>query len=204
MDKTINVFLSYSHQDEASKKKLLTHLTPLTETGRMVIWEDRQILAGSDWNHTIVQKLKKADVILFLISSDALASQYIHDVEMEKALARAVNQEAIIVPVILRPCIWQKLWIGRYQAVPKDGKAITSWDNEDEAYLDIAVSLDKLSASLSGAKSRITPLPGSREGQGKNDTKDMLQQNTIYRGKVKAKTFIGQVQNVTISQKNKK
>jgi hypothetical protein len=43
------VFISYSHQDEAWKDRLVTHLGVLKSEGVFELWDDRQISAGDGW-----------------------------------------------------------------------------------------------------------------------------------------------------------
>jgi hypothetical protein len=70
-------------------------------------WHDRCILAGSDIYKEISNNLKKADIILLLISYDFIASVYCYDNEMKYAMEKHNKGEAVIIPVILRPCDWQ-------------------------------------------------------------------------------------------------
>lgn len=57
-----------------------------------------------DGSSLLDENLEKAHVILLLISSDFLASEYCYDVEMKRGLARHDAGEATVVPIILRDC----------------------------------------------------------------------------------------------------
>jgi hypothetical protein len=57
---------------------------------------------------------------------------------MKQALDRHDAGQARVIPIILRAVDWQSALFGRLQALPKDGRAVTSWPNQDEAFLDIA------------------------------------------------------------------
>jgi hypothetical protein len=46
--------------------------------------------------------------------------------------------------VILRPVYWQGAPIGKLQALPKDGKPVTSWSNQDEAFFNVAEGIRKI------------------------------------------------------------
>jgi len=65
---------------------------------------------------------------------------------MKMALEREARGEARVVPVILRACGWRSAPFGKLQAVPKDGKAVTSWRNRDEAWHDVEQWLRRLAA----------------------------------------------------------
>ncbi|MFY0578286.1 hypothetical protein ACN28S_31770 [Cystobacter fuscus] len=60
---------------------------------------------------------------------------------MVRALERHDAREARVIPVILRPCDWHSAPFGKLLAAPRDGKAVTLWANEDEAFTDVAVKV---------------------------------------------------------------
>src|SRR5262245_3918528 len=101
------VFISYSHQDEALRKELDSHLAHLQHGKVIRIWHDRKIGAGEDWEGTISRELEEAQIVLLLISADFLASSYIRDKEMRRALERDAAGEAKVIPVMLRRCDWE-------------------------------------------------------------------------------------------------
>jgi len=135
---TVEVFFSYSHEDETLRGKLANHLSQLQNEGLIRSWHDRKIGAGTEWDGQINEHLRGAHIVLLLISSDFLASRYIHDVEVKTALERHEAGEALVIPVILRACDWQSAPFGKLQALPTDGKAVTSWSNKDEAFTVVA------------------------------------------------------------------
>src|SRR5271157_804367 len=135
----IRLFYSYSHQDEELRKELENHLSLLRRKGLISAWHDRMIGAGDEWKGAIDKNLEGAHVILLLVSSSFLASDYCWDVETKRALERHDRDEAKVIPIILRPCDWQGAPFGKIQALPRDGKAITSWLNRDEAFTDVAL-----------------------------------------------------------------
>lgn len=132
-----SLFFSYSHRDEALRDRLEVHLSALKREGAISTWHDRRIPAGDALGQRIDEQLEQADIILLLVSPDFLASDYCHDVEMRRALARHQEGSARVIPVILRPCDWQHAPFGHLLAAPTDGKPITRWPDEDEAFLDV-------------------------------------------------------------------
>ena len=135
---SIEVFYSYSHEDEGLRGQLEKHLAILRWQGVITDWHDRKIGAGREWEGEIDQHLNTAHVILLLISSDFVASPYCYDVEMKRAMERHEAEEARVIPVILRPVDWEEAPFGQLLALPTDGEAVTLWDNQDEAFTDIA------------------------------------------------------------------
>jgi TIR domain len=148
----IEVFCSYSHKDEELRDDLDKHLAILKRQGVISGWHDRKITAGSEWAGEIDEHLYSAQIILLLISADFLASDYCYDLEMKRAMERHRAGEARVIPVILRPVDWSGTPFGKLQALPKDGRPITSWSNRDEALKDVAVGVRKTLERQRGAK----------------------------------------------------
>jgi hypothetical protein len=131
------LFFSYSHRDETLRDELETHLTVLKRQGIITTWHDRRIGAGKEIDKEISHYLEEAEIILLLVSPDFLASDYCYNVEMTRALERHRCGEARVIPVILRPCDWHNAFFGTLMAVPKDGKPVTKYPNQDEAFLEV-------------------------------------------------------------------
>jgi len=132
------VFFSYAHEDEALRDQLEKHLTLLTREGAIETWHDRRIGPGGAIDREIDSALETADIILLLVSSDFLASDYCHDIEMRRALERHAEGLAQVIPVILRPCDWHSAAFGHLNAVPRDGKPVTQHRSLDEGFVDVA------------------------------------------------------------------
>jgi len=79
-----------------------------------------------------------------LISADFVASDYCYEKEMKRAMERHEKGEARVVLVILRSCDWHSTPFGKLQGLPKDGKAVTSWGNRDEAWNDVARGIRRI------------------------------------------------------------
>jgi hypothetical protein len=140
----IELFISYAHEDEALRDELAKHLSLLVNQGIIKAWCDRDISAGAEWDVAIKQRLNAAQIILLLVSADFLASPYIWSVELQRAMERHEAGEARVIPVILRPADWESAPFGKLQALPKDGKAVTTWANRDEAFADIVRGIRQL------------------------------------------------------------
>ena len=73
---------------------------------------ERRIGPGDEFDLEISNQLESADIVLLLVSSDFLHSDYCYDIEMKRALERHAEGSARVIPVILRPCHWQKTLLG--------------------------------------------------------------------------------------------
>jgi hypothetical protein len=148
----IEIFYSYSHKDEELRERLETHLKLLQRQGVIKGWHDRLISAGTEWAGQIDHYLESAQIILLLISADFLASDYCYDNEMKRALERHEAGEARVIPIILRPVDWASASFSKLQALPRDGKAVTTWSNQDEAFTQIAQGIRQIALGLAGKR----------------------------------------------------
>lgn len=147
------LFFSYSHKDEVLRDKLQTHLEGLRRSGAIETWHDRMILAGDEFDGAINHYMKEADIILLLVSSDFIGSNYCYEVEVTEAMKRHHAKTARVIPVILRPCDWQEdTPFKDLLAAPKDGRPITKWPNEDEAFLDVVRQIRMAVKEISPSK----------------------------------------------------
>jgi formylglycine-generating enzyme required for sulfatase activity len=158
----VRVFFSYSHQDDRFRIRLEKHLTLLERQGLIEPWSDRKLLPGGEWAKEIDERLERAELILFLVSADFLASEYIWGVEMKRALERQEAGEARVVPVILSDCDWHSAPFGKLQALPEDGRPVASWGNQDEAWAQVARALRRL---VEGAQTAESPGTPPRDGE---------------------------------------
>lgn len=146
--KPFSMFLSYSHKDKRFRDDLTTHISLMLRQGLITSWNDRNISAGDEWAREIDEHLDTANIILLLISADFLASDYCYDLEMQRAMQRHERHEARVIPVILRPCQWHEAPFGKLQALPRDGRPITSWNNRDEALFSVVQELRRVIEEL--------------------------------------------------------
>jgi hypothetical protein len=137
------VFFSYSHEDENLRNDLEKHLTILKRQGIIETWHDRKISPGQHLGSEIDAHLNSANVILLLISSDFLASDYCYSIEAKRALERHQAGEATVIPIVLRSADWQETVFGKLAALPSDGNPVTSWPNQDEAFVDVAIGIKR-------------------------------------------------------------
>jgi len=149
-------FISYSHADEKVKDKLHIHLAILRRDGEIDAWQDQKILAGSNLNQTISSSLASSEIFIAIVSPDYLNSNYCYEKEFQQALELQAEGKMIIVPVIAEHCDWLNSPFREMKAVPKDGKPISDWTNDNAAYLNIISELRRVLNSLKGTV-KISP-----------------------------------------------
>lgn len=138
------LFFSYSHKDEELRNELEIHLTMLKRQNIIETWHDRRIDAGQEFNHEINNNLNQANIILLLISPYFLASDYCYNIELTKAIKMHEEGEAFVIPIILHPCDWQSAPFGKLKALPTDGKPISKFPNQHDAFLDITKEIRRV------------------------------------------------------------
>ena len=149
------IFISYAHKDEELRQELEKHLAELERQKIVATWSDEQIRPGEELDNAIEEELERADIILLLVSPDFLASTYCREIETVKALEQRKTRGAITIPVILRPCDWQRAPFGRLKALPKDGKPVVQYPSRDDAFLEIAKALSDEAAAQNN-KARLS------------------------------------------------
>lgn len=160
----MRAFISYSHRDAAALERLHTHLASLRRAGEIDTWFDRDILAGSELDSEIAAQLESCELFLLIVSPDFLASDYCVEREMQRALQRHDAGEARVVPIIIEPCDWTSSPLRKLKALPKDGKPVSEWTNENNAYVDVVHELRRILESgivQESATAPRTPEPDS-------------------------------------------
>ncbi len=97
------VFISYSHQDEALRKELDTHLANLKRLNIITSWYDSDITPGEELQPQIIEHLNKAQIILLLVSANFIASDFCYGTEMKQAITRYDANKVRVIPILLRP-----------------------------------------------------------------------------------------------------
>jgi internalin A len=146
--KPLGLFYSYAHKDESYRIELETHLKILERQGLIQPWKDRDIEASEEWRKEISDRLESADIILLLVSADFINSHFCYEIEMKRAMERHNKDEARVIPVIIRDSNWHSAPFGKLQALPRDGKAVNTWDNKDTAWRNVSEEIEKAAESL--------------------------------------------------------
>lgn len=162
----MKVFISYSRKDENYKDQLLTHLSTLQRNGIIDAWTDRKIKPGEKWDKSIKKELRECEVVLFLISADFMASEYIHATEVKISLERQEQGKVHIIPIILRPCSWKDVPVlGELQALPKDAEPLDTWTNIDKGWVNVVEGIKTI------IQDKVKPTASKQKGKNSNSSK---------------------------------
>ena len=139
----VRLFYSYAHADSDIREKLDKHLARLRAERLIDDWVDRRMTAGTDFNAEIEAELRASQIVLLMISSDFIASEYCRK-EMTVALEMHRQADARVVPVILRPCDWRFGELEALLALPRDAKPVTHWPALDDGLFNVALGVRAL------------------------------------------------------------
>ncbi|MBN8564818.1 MAG: HEAT repeat domain-containing protein [Leptolyngbya sp. UWPOB_LEPTO1] len=151
--KTVAIYFSYASNDELLQNELVKHLDVLKRQDAITSWDHRKILPGEEREQVINDRLNTADIILLLISPDSVADDHCYEVEIRRAIARHQAGEAHVIPILLRPVNLTGELLGNIPVLPKNGVAVTLWDNQDEAFRAIAAEIQEVAIRISTTKS---------------------------------------------------
>ena len=136
----MKLFISYSHSDGKYIERFIKQLAPITGADKLItdVWYDREITAGDDFWNRINQHLDNRDIICLFISPDYIASKSCRE-ELRRALIRRKEDGILVIPIVLRPCPWLDLdeSLTKILAAPTDGKPVSKFDDEDDAWMDV-------------------------------------------------------------------
>ncbi len=155
------IFVSYSHNNTVWLGKIKSHLSGLRRKNLIKDWTDQEILAGEKWDEKIIEQLKKADIVILLLSADFIASDYIWEVELKKVL----DTRKTIIPIYIESCDLAAIpnfngvddKISNFEIIPKDedGKLrpINLWQNEAQALAKVASRIREVVEKSIGERS---------------------------------------------------
>ncbi len=160
------IFFSYSKHDRTFLEELLVFLSPMKRSGKIIPWDDAQIIAGEEWDNAIKTNLESADIIIMLVSARFLATDYIWREEISKAMARHEAGTARVIPIILNYCDWSDTPFRKLQALPGKSSYVADAPNRDKVWTDIVNAIKRsLDAPLKGAETEA-PVGNTPANQG--------------------------------------
>jgi hypothetical protein len=126
------IFVSYSHADEAWRKRFETLSKPLSRAESMVFWSDKNIGMG-EWEKQLNAKMKDAVAAVLLVSDNFLASDYIVDKELPYLVRANKTRGLKIVWAYVEPCDLKRFpQITQFQAMTlgelKPMAAMNQWE----------------------------------------------------------------------------
>lgn len=149
----LRLFYSYVDADAEYRRKLRASLAGFRNSSSFHIeeWDREMVQFGEDRNEIGERELKRADIILLLISPDYLAQGDADDAEIARSLLRAARGEARVVPIMLKATyLPEDSDLRKLRPLPPDGLAVTQWPDQDLAFSKIAEGIKQVCDDLAG------------------------------------------------------
>lgn len=120
-------------------------------------WSEARITPGAVRGEEIKRRWQAAEIIVLLVSADFLNSKS----DFLTLAEERMRAGAAVVPVIIRPALWQLAWIGQgdtgIQVLPRDDKGevkpISKWTDEGDAWVQVVEGLQTIIAARRGRQS---------------------------------------------------
>ncbi|BAZ38267.1 hypothetical protein NIES4101_42040 [Calothrix sp. NIES-4101] len=129
---------SDSQKDEELQQRLEKHLSLMKRQKVINTWHKGMTGAGEEWEKEITTRLNTADMILLLISSDLIYSDYHWEFLVQRAMKLHENRQARVIAILLCPYDNWKSEFGNIKILPHDNKPVSKWKNYDHAFESIA------------------------------------------------------------------
>jgi|GEM_PF-5466414 len=145
-------FIVYSHKDGKYLEELQAHLKLFERQAGLDFWDDTKIKPGVKRREEIRKAINSAKVAILLISRDFLASDFIAEKELMPLLEAAEQEGAIILPIIVRPCLFDYTDLAQFQAVNKPSSPLSEMSpgRRDRVWTKVAESVkDALNIRMS-------------------------------------------------------
>jgi hypothetical protein len=146
----VEVCYLYVPEDRDLVGELDKHLAVIRRQMLVSFWGVDQEL----YDFFLDMHLDSASIILVFISSDFLRSDYCNGPIMQRVIQRHGVGEVRVILISLRPATLEGTPIGTLQAevLPHNEKPVTSWENQDAAFVDIATSMKNVLSIISDRK----------------------------------------------------
>lgn len=150
----INIFLQYFecsedrvHLDEIERNlRILSRHYEEDCKHRIVFFSRKLIKPGDHVEDILKPEIEKSHIFLPLVSStflDGVDENESLRKEFRRIVKKHEQKEASVLPIILRPCIFEFSLFKKLKPLPENEIPITKHDNADDAYVSIARSIKK-------------------------------------------------------------
>lgn len=138
----IEIFFSFIAADQEFYHLIKQHLVALRRTGKISCWSYLDATGKED----IQEHLEKARIIVVLISTAYLDSDYHYEGELATALRRHAAGEARMLPILVRPGYYEGLPFTRLQMLPPKGIPLSEWpvEQKDLVYRNIVDAIHQV------------------------------------------------------------
>ena len=138
------IFISYSHKDRRWLERFQTALKPFVRNQSFKVWADEQIQVGELWQKEIDQALASTKVAVLLVTEDFLASDYIHNEELNYFIEQSKKRHVVIFWIAVTATNFEETPLKDIQCANDPAQPLASFENEyeqDKAFVEICRKL---------------------------------------------------------------
>lgn len=73
---------------------------------------------------------------------------------MSKAIQRHESGDALVIGIVVSPCLWEETPLRKIQMIPRDGKCVTSNEDRSEIWKTVATIIRDTIAVRNGQQKR--------------------------------------------------
>ena len=146
----ITIFFSLANElkDRTLFEELFKQFSIQRRQGLIEVLYDSLIDAGENRNDSIKTFIRRANIIVVLISPDYFHSDQCFEVELQYALERQKAGRAEIIPVLMRPTSLEDSPFEQARLLPSNGQAVESWKDLDLALFEVAKGIHQVVKEL--------------------------------------------------------
>lgn len=135
------IFMAYSRTDQTFRDELRSHLAYLEDAGE--VFYDGLIEAGDPWDAVLQDQIRRADIVIFLLSATMIASKYVMQHEVPPAVTRHGKGEAVVIPILIRDTGVPRVFAKIHHLASYDGQAISLSPDRDKAWKSVVEKIEK-------------------------------------------------------------
>jgi tetratricopeptide (TPR) repeat protein len=128
------IYISYADEDIHFLEGLKGQLRSLELEGLVHCYTRYESSPGSEWRKEAQRNLYTADIILLLVSPSFSDSEPWE--EATAAMALHNSAKAHVIPIIVRPVLWENSIFGKLASLPR-GEPVSMWKNQENAFFDV-------------------------------------------------------------------
>ena len=156
----ILVYFLAAPEEEDECRAIRKHLTPVIRNSKIPIEidSDYDIPSGEDIDKYKL-KLFEADIVLALISSDYISDDETYE-RTQKVIERYNKNETILVPILVRNCLWKSTPFVNLPLLPKNFQPLNNkqfWNSEDDALMAVVDDIYEAINEFSYEETTQTP-----------------------------------------------
>lgn len=138
----MNIFISYADEERQYLLDLISRLIVLQRSKSFTFWSNVSILAGGEWKNITNEKLSNANIILVLVSANALASDRVYN-EITQAVSQYDTGKSVVIPIIVRSCNWKDTILKKVKDFCIDTHPVNTYSDKDTAWTNIIQGISK-------------------------------------------------------------